>query len=333
MSENSQYVATYNITILARRIWIGLAIVALFFLGVSPVYGGRKDDQIERTYLLLGRCIQMTTWFKSNFEYRAEILEKKTNKPFDLAYVYQSSTGDDKVENLIVKVGVKGVSSAEVKKYAQETEEHIKACVVELKKIEADLIKAEALVPKTPIKENINVIPGSIFGTDIDAARFGVILDISGSMTDYLGRLREEISEDFPDAVLAEVTGCMFQQSLEVPWIFIDPHSSNQVQPKVPTWEIMSKSVTKTMSRSVTNYWNLNTASAFSAMIDMKNVDAIYWFADFEDSYDNDAIKKLSDYILEKNITLYVHTLQKDPPKLISKLAKKSGGKVITKKF
>lgn len=326
ISKEIQVKTACSTSILNRRIWLGLLTVVLFFLATSPVHGGRKDDQIQHTHFLLLRCKEMTSWFKSNFKYRAELLEKRTGKPFDLAYIYQSPKEDKIVAALEDKLRVKRVSNSDLKTYIKETEVHIKACIVELGKIDADLLKAEALVLSTlPAEQNIKVKSGNIFGVDIDAARFGVILDASGSMHPHLSKLRAEIARDFPDAALAEVIGCFCHESLEVPWFFVDPLSFNPSPPKVPTWEIMNK--------SISSGWSQNTVSAFSALIDIKKVDAIYWFSDFRDSIDNDTIAMLSDKITDNGVIIYVHTLEKDPPKIILKLVKKSGGEVIKKRF
>lgn len=54
---------------------------------------------------------------------------------------------------------------------------------------------------------------GEIGGLTVTAQCLGVLLDVSGSMSPYLPRLREQIHRHFPDAKYQEVEGCHLSKS------------------------------------------------------------------------------------------------------------------------
>jgi len=313
--------------------WILRPLFILLLLGSSAVSVAKERDRASKEEAQMVYYKEMIEWLKENFEHRANLLEKHTEKPFELPYEYQSSSlRDKKLRGWIETLQEKKLPKSEREKYSKEAEIHAKACLKELEKIRISLATAEALASKEWDKkmgaEGSSTEKGQIFGTDIDAEHLGVILDNSGSMTPYLERLKNEIARDFYQAYTVEVRGCDIDETFDFPWYFC--MSDIYGNPFHPALYIPS--VPQTVDFDISDL-GADLFSAFSAMIDIIQTDTIYWFCDFKGEYDYSLVKKLSKKILDANVKLFVHTSDEDPPKEIEKLVKKSGGKVITVDF
>ncbi|MDB4657729.1 hypothetical protein OAE56_03135 [Verrucomicrobiales bacterium] len=104
-----------------------------------------------------------------------------------------------------------------------------------------------------------------IGGMTIKAEKLGVVLDVSGSMTDHLEKLRKDIKKEFKDAVFREVTGCR-----------LDANSGN-------IEELDPDSVAR---RSV--------LEAMRKLVELKKVDAIFWFCDLKDGESEEGLNELA---------------------------------------
>ena len=153
---------------------------------------------------------------------------------------------------------------------------------------------------------------GKIYDTTLTSGRLSIILDNSPSMAPYLEKLRSEIFRDFSEAYFVEVDGCRLSRPSAYPWFFsgpvqgVNPFSAARHIPEVPHKDDMPYS---TYIR-----WTRDTAGAFHCMADLIQSDAIYWFADFQDSDSDSVVKPLARKILEKKIKLFVHTVDSRPP-------------------
>ncbi len=97
-----------------------------------------------------------------------------------------------------------------------------------------------------------------VAGMTIEAETLGVILDVSGSMTDHLEKLRKEIKKEFKEAVFLEVTGCRLDASGGS--FDIEEALTDLTDPKRPSVIV-----------------------AMRELSEIHKVDAIFWFSDLND--------------------------------------------------
>lgn len=115
----------------------------------------------------------------------------------------------------------------------------------------------------------------NVGGMFVKGGSLGVILDVSGSMTSYLESLRQEISTQFANAVFLEVNGCDLSPLHDTD---LDPGAVN-VGPK----------------RS-------SVMEAVRELVEVNNVDSIYWFCDLQDYRSEEALQQLSELIAGRTI-------------------------------
>ncbi|WP_411846790.1 hypothetical protein AAFN60_04460 [Roseibacillus persicicus] len=308
-----------------RRDWLKLAGPTAVALSHGTAFGaestGKWSDEgrIEYSGLLM-------EWLKNDFELRAKRLELLDGKPCDLSYDYLLIGDDRKKERTFERF-------AEGRLSDRQAFEHIEKSLAEYELVRQELAaleKAAALKWKVESAKP-KMDKGYIYGMEVNAGRLGVILDGSRSMTRYLEKLREEIARDFPEAHIVEVNGCHLDRAADVPWFYasavpdVNPFTPDRHIPVVPQAD----------ARPFSHYisWTRSLPSAIVSMVYLMKVDAIYWFCDFDDDDDEDVIKYLARIILDQKVKLFVHTVDKRPPSLISLLAEKSGGEVIKKRI
>ncbi|MGJ8724382.1 MAG: hypothetical protein ACSHYB_07485 [Roseibacillus sp.] len=308
-----------------RRNWLKIAgpvaLISSPRLSMAKESTGRWSDESRIKYSGL-----LLSWLEHNFAERAKTLELHTGQECKLDYDYLTIGDDRKKERLFEKFKEGGLSD-------RQANEHIERSLAEYEKVRRQLEEQEkkAAAEWKPKTTSIKLEKGDIYGTGIEAGRLTVILDNSRSMTPYLEKLRTEISRDFSRAYFVEVNGCHLDRNDGVPWFYsapapgINPFTADRHIPKVPQLD----------DSPYSEYigWTRELPSAIDCMIDLMKADVIYWFCDFDDD-DNDAVvKALARKILDQKIRLFVHTVDRRPPTLISLLAEKSGGAVIKKRI
>jgi hypothetical protein len=149
-------------------------------------------------------------------------------------------------------------------------------------------------------------------------------------MTPYLEKLRVEIERDFAGCHIVEVDGCeVWDKGGGYAWFYaakaagINPFTPDRHCPGIP----------QTDAHLYWVDWTRDTLSAFYGMLSFMNVDAIYWFCDFDDTIAEEEIKKIGRIMLDRKVKLFVQTLSKSPPKLVDTLVEQSGGKVSKKRL
>jgi hypothetical protein len=311
--------------IMNRRQWIQLASSSLPLWGATRSLArestGSWDDENIVEY-----TIKLFDWLKGNFESRAKELSLHNDTPFVLPYDYLAPTDDSKKLRMLEKF-------AEARLSNRATEEHIQLSLEEFEKVRASLASAEAKAAKTwvPSNDAITIKNGRVFDSTISAGRLSVVLDNSPSMTPYLEKLRDEITNEFASAYFVEVGGCQMSRDPTSPWFFSAP--AQGVNPFTPDRFIPA--VPSASDRPYSRYlgWTRDCPGALMAMADLMHSDAIYWFCDFDDSSHDEVIRRVARNLMEKKVKLYVHTLDKRPPELIATLAERSGGEVIRKRI
>jgi hypothetical protein len=140
----------------------------------------------------------------------------------------------------------------------------------------------------------------------VKAKKLGVILDNSGSMSEYLEDLRLEIRRGFKGSVVSEVWGCRLEAISEqrdsiIPGlIYHDPAA-------------VMKAVRKLVERD--------------------KVDAIYWFTDLRDGETAKALNELEEYLnvnggMNSRVKFYVRSIADEPSKELAEVIRRSGGQV-----
>jgi len=308
-----------------RRDWLqlGAGAIAAFSTGNAGAaeMTGKWTDQSIAEY-----SQKLFDWLKENFTQRAETLRTETGSEFKLEYDYLGTTEDKKRLRVFEKF-------AEGRLSGSAAEKHIEACLTEFEKIRKALAAAEAVAANAWKAKNDDLLAkeGMIYDTRVSAERLTVVLDNSPSMMPYLPKLRDEISRTFSNAYFVEVSGCALDHPAVAPWFYAkptaisNPFSPERHIPKVPTVEEYPH------SRFIS--WTRDAAAALVSMADLMKTDAIYWFCDFDDPTDDAVIKEIAQKILAQKVALYIHTLDKRPPKLLSTLAEKSGGAVVKKRI
>ena len=265
-------------------------------------------------------------WLRKDFEGRAAILSKHLKSAFEIKYDYLDVSSDAKRARLFEKYA-KGRMSG------KDADEHVAAALADFERVRQEIAAAEGkAMPEWKYEGgNVFVKEGKIYELEIAASRLTVVLDASPSMAPYLDRLREEISRDFPQTHFVEVDGCQLERPAEVPWFFAG--HSPFVNPFMPSRHIPKVPVAEEWPYGQFVGWTRDCPAALECMVDLMETDAIYWFCDFDDPTRDEVIRPLARKIMDAKAKLYVHTLDKRPPALISQLAELSGGKVIKKRF
>lgn len=199
-----------------------------------------------------------------------------------------------------------------------------------------------------------------IFGKQITASRLGVILDVSGSAQPHLAVAVEEIQKGFGDAVLILYPGCGMMKTEgksehvirnlasippeELPnnaGYFTTAAQIVDVM-KIPEFEQMARrsSVKNTLFVSWyappeggTPDKMTNQAQAAFEDLMKRGVDAIYWFADFEDPIDPRVADPLIAQLTFKRIKVHLHNFAgRKINSEATNIAEKTGGTINTDK-
>jgi hypothetical protein len=199
----------------------------------------------------------------------------------------------------------------------------------ELAAAEAKAAKAWAAKHKDGMKD-VKASPEAeayIYEMKVTARRLGVLLDNSRSMTSALPALRKTIGEKFLNTRFAEVDGCRLtldrptwgpypEWQSATPLEFRNPFEPRWFLPEIPKKDIHYHSVE----------WERNTMAAFRSMVTLMEVDAIYWFTDFDDKIDSRTAQALEKLLTDNKVKLYVHTVKSTPPGIISSIIRRTGG-------
>ncbi len=128
---------------------------------------------------------------------------------------------------------------------------------------------------------------GEIGGIRVACNKLGVLLDVSPSMTEYLPALRGEIASHFSDAKYQEEQNCM-----------LSVHHGRYAG---------------------------GNLRKLKELIEQDGCDGIYWFSDFQDGRQPQAVTELRARLVERRVKLYVRSTQRHPRDLIQ-LAEETGG-------
>ena len=312
------------------RSFISLFIFLFIFqVAAKDTRGWTKKDVVEVSW----KYIQDT---KKEFQKRSAAVEKEIGEKVELNYRYFHNMDADqkKIQDNFLKARLS----------TDKTHAHINAFLEDLELNRQILAKAEEKAKVSWEKKNANknqkedvTKEASIYGTKIKAKRLGVILDTSGSMSQYLGRLREEIKKEFPNAYFIEIYGSFFKGPdymgishwLEIGYNYIEredhenPFLNSWYCPKIP----------EENPHYLKSRLEMDNIAAMAALSHLRKVDAIYWFSDMKDRVDSKPVETLLALLKRNKTKVYAHTTGKYPTRALSSMIKGSGGKVIRKKI
>jgi hypothetical protein len=200
---------------------------------------------------------------------------------------------------------------------------------------------------------------GSLFGTKIKSNNLGVILDVSGSAHKHLDKAITEIDESFPKSHMVLVVGCGMSDGKgafgggggKVPGkprvvAYQDMDSEkeyNHLARSAPAQlENFFKKLSEKRAKELRRYFgkreNLyllygadisGTNFAFEHVLD-KEVDTIYWFADFADNIKSDIIEDLTKKLEREHVPVIAHNFMGKAVREQAKvMAEKTGGETI----
>jgi hypothetical protein len=168
-----------------------------------------------------------------------------------------------------------------------------------------------------------------IFGMQVKAERIAVVLDCSGSMLGVLEPVIAEILTSFPNAIIVGAQGCP-----------IFPMSRYPIDTRLDSIDSTQDSGAKFLRNSL-SYEQQKTAlwaprGPGGALVEQANgglVQAIYWFADFQDPVDTKGMNEITEALVRAGVRLYVHSVEKEPAPSIERAVAKTGGEILIKRL
>lgn len=200
-----------------------------------------------------------------------------------------------------------------------------------------------------------------IFGKKVQANRLGVILDVSSSAQPHLAGAIEEIQKGFADATLILYPGCGMTEAkgtsrhvirkystISSKELASDPGGFSTAGFLVDALEIrefgeMVKRPSLRETLFISWYEDKGadgmpegdfeklvgqTQVAFEELL-KRRVDAVYWFADFEDKVSPQVVEKLTSQLMLRRVRLYLHNFAGPNIRpMLTEMAEKTGGTV-----
>jgi len=202
--------------------------------------------------------------------------------------------------------------------------------------------------------------PFAMFGTEIQADSIGVVLDVSGSMVPHLSKVIAELDRVAPGSPLILYVGCGIAdgrpKARAYPAVDIDsqrferfwrlnhdteykPNKTleqgsakidvdfNRPMPQEAVYKILS-------TRPNTYYLDFEGVQfAWGALLckPIKDVEAVYWFADFQDAVDPEEARKVARRIKSNKQKLYIQVSGPGPnvPVIQEEIVTPTGGGTI----
>ena len=275
--------------------------------------------------------MEFVTRLKDEFAKRAAMVEAQTGNKIELGYRYYhpplTKEQEQNQRSFLLGRTNDRISKAHITNFSRDLEQARQrlAAAEEKASVEWEEENADGFTGRVDSAE----VRADIFGLEVVATNLGVILDNSPSMREFLPALREEITSNFTESYFIEVRGSWVNSKADAPWFFAAPmEEDNPFDPKWWIPEVPSMNFESTFRR-----WNRDNPSAIVALIELMKVDAIYWFCDFDDEEEDEAVARIAGPILENGVALYVHTVKNRPSKALEKLIEDSGGELIRKRM
>ena len=306
-----------------------LKIFLPFFLFISL---SASDFGNWNKYTVINDSWMFIQNMKDEFYLRADAVKRMTGEKvaFNFRYFHKMTEKQKKIHDRFLKGRLSN----------NDTEKHINAFLMDLEFNRKILAKAElkaeeawnekAAKEAAKPKEEDVTNEAELYGLKIKAKKLGVILDKSGSMREFLPRLRAEIKVKFPNAYFIEIYGSIVSSNVSEKtisnnsWFYVKPDEDQN--PFAQVWHCQA--IPQRNPHYFVAGLNQGNINAISALALDKKVDALYWFTDMKDKVYDDGLRSL-DYTLKKSkVKLYVHTVGRLPTSKLGKVIKANQGEV-----
>lgn len=209
--------------------------------------------------------------------------------------------------------------------------------------------------------------PIVMFGLELDAKKIGVVMDVSASMAPYLTRVIEELDKVSAGSPVVLYRGCGLSpqknrkiddhakptggagkrsnEDFEEFWRIVqspgNQYKGSEIRRERETkTPIPHESIYHLMSGRMNTFYinevkSVGFAAAALTARELRNVDTIYWFADFQDKVTEPQMKEVLGIFRERRQKLYLHASIKGRyrEEIRDQLAVPSGGKLIEVKI
>ncbi|MGE9266771.1 MAG: hypothetical protein ACQKBY_01640 [Verrucomicrobiales bacterium] len=195
----------------------------------------------------------------------------------------------------------------------------------------------------------------TLFGRKLEVKSIGVVLDVSGSMTRHLGRVLDEIDRVAPGSPVVLHVGCAIKEETrrgklyeqDAPrdqfkklWYLAQHKDYHQFYGKPDTEVDLTRPMPgpevyeKLAGRSQTYFYAYEGSQACGEALTarpLRDVEAVYWFADFQDKHDLDEVKSVLRKMRGRKQKLYVHASGDGPqlPVIMQEIVEPTGGERI----
>lgn len=191
-----------------------------------------------------------------------------------------------------------------------------------------------------------------IFNQSVEAAGLGVLLDVSRTTHNHFPQALREVQREFSQAPIVLIMGCGLEDRPKNDGVKFLPFATYVVEPATklasPPTLVNQLGIALSLGDDTRKALNALKASdrvwamevppggyhltqfAFEHLA-KQNVDAIYWFTDFDDKAQPTGVAQVAALLKSKGIKLIAHNFTGKPvPPAQAKLALDSGGSVIS---
>ncbi|MDF1658189.1 MAG: hypothetical protein P1U58_11300 [Verrucomicrobiales bacterium] len=309
---------------------IGLVSYSPYFVNSSE-YGGKWTDEGIREYSL--RYIENT---KERFAQRALRLSEVIDFPILVSYRPLTENQQEVYEKFLAD----RISDGDRERLFRLLLSILEEARVELAEAENRAYPLWEKLPKEE-REKLTSVTAEVYGTELVATNLGVVLDNSPSMLPYLEQVRAEVGKSFPLAHFREAAGSGLHQrgfyesgeylTVDDSW-FYGQLSLSESNPFDSKWH-----QSKIYERFQPHYRQVklerDPLAALMGLITLQGVDTIYWFCDFEDDIEDEALEMLATAIEDYEVKFYVHSSNRRPDRDLVEVIEKSEGEVIRKRI
>jgi len=169
-------------------------------------------------------------------------------------------------------------------------------------------------------------IKANLFGKSVQASKLGVILDVSFSTHDVLSAVIDEIQSGFPDALIVFAPGCAIddRDNELVPIKDYEKTAKKYQGGRYVTKNFIDRLLrredfeiiwdrTRRRDKSYVLFSEIRGPNGLSGcdvamkFLSDEGADVIYWFADFDDTIDQELAEKAASYLRRKGTKLIIH--------------------------
>lgn len=184
-----------------------------------------------------------------------------------------------------------------------------------------------------------------MFGQEMEGDVLGVILDVSGSMAEYLPMVVREVDKNFKDAPVVYCRNMVMRQErnqddletvrLIVPEEVVPYHP--ELKTRTPYWflwhDLPKKAPQRYVDRLIETYktrpnqfladgrWDRGRVQSAIEFLMEENIDSLYIFSDFEDFVDEDVALTIGQMLGRRKIRTYIQPAEKktEPLDIVTK--------------